>query len=353
MVIPAYKAEFFGVALDSLANQTDQQFRVYVCDDAGSPALQTIAAAYESHLDMVYHRFEQNLGGVSLVKHWRRSIELSSEPWVWLFSDDDIADKNCVSKFYETLTETGERYAVYRFNTLRIDSQGKVIRINPPHPHTEASPDYIYHILTNQRSSYVPEHIFKRAIYDQNHGFVEFPLAWCSDHATWATFGRDTGIRTIQGSHVRWRQSDNNITSLVDAGIARQKLEAVIQFCCWLRKSVESLFTVSQGSIVSIDCLRETMAKWALGQWKLYAPACERGVLERICHGFVEEAGSANAVLWSILNDHAYAEQIMRYPYVATLPRVITAGYPGVSVLLEKFLCLAAVISGKFRAPKR
>jgi hypothetical protein len=51
----------------------------------------------------VYHRFEQNLGGISLVQQWERCIALSGRRTVDNdFGDDDVLGKNVVKSFYET-----------------------------------------------------------------------------------------------------------------------------------------------------------------------------------------------------------------------------------------------------------
>ena len=90
IIIPAYKACFFREVLDSIVRQSNRDFTVYIGDDASPDDLESIVSDYKDKLDIFYFRFEQNWGGRDLVAHWERCIELSDEPLVWLFSDDDL-----------------------------------------------------------------------------------------------------------------------------------------------------------------------------------------------------------------------------------------------------------------------
>ena len=90
IIIPAYKARFLRETLDSILKQNSSEFIVYVGDDASPENIEGLVHDYDEKLDIVYHRFSTNLGGVDLPGQWDRCIALFNEPLVWLFSDDDI-----------------------------------------------------------------------------------------------------------------------------------------------------------------------------------------------------------------------------------------------------------------------
>ena len=115
IIIPAFKGIYLRDALNSLASQQDKRFRVYVGDDASPEDLRSICGNYKDCLDLHYHRFEHNLGGSALAKHWNRCIALSNEQWLWLFSDDDIADASCSTAFRQALEFTNASFDVYHF----------------------------------------------------------------------------------------------------------------------------------------------------------------------------------------------------------------------------------------------
>ena len=62
IIIPAYKSRFLQQTLASIAAQTDKAFTVYIGDDASPHDLKNIVCLYQDKLDIVYHRFEDELG---------------------------------------------------------------------------------------------------------------------------------------------------------------------------------------------------------------------------------------------------------------------------------------------------
>ena len=110
IVIPAYKSVFLREVLDSVVSQTRREFRLYIGDDASPEDLADIVREFSGILPINYHRFEKNLGRTSLMNHWERCIRMSRESWVWLFSDNDLMEPNCVEKFFEELQLTQGRH---------------------------------------------------------------------------------------------------------------------------------------------------------------------------------------------------------------------------------------------------
>lgn len=270
IVIPAYKAEFLSEALASLVAQSDQRFRVYLGDDASPGPIKEICDRYRQELDLCYHLFPENLGGTSLVDQWHRCIRLSTEPYVWLFSDDDVMEPDCVEAFYATLELTEGKFDLYRFNTLNIDDRGQVISICPPHPPRESGIEFAYHRLCRNRSSFVSEYIFSRRVFDENGGLVKFPLAWCSDDASWISFAGKPGIATIEGPKVYWRNSPINISS-VSPATRRKKIEACGLFLQWLdnRHAPEA---VAEELKIELRIYAECQQRWLYRQLVTQAP---------------------------------------------------------------------------------
>jgi glycosyltransferase involved in cell wall biosynthesis len=269
IVMPAFKGQFLAKALDSLAAQTDRNFRVYIGDDCSPEDLEQICRRYETVLDLRYCRFEQNLGRISLADQWNRCVELSTEPWIWLFADDDIMERESVERFYRVLDETRGAYDVYRFNTLTIDGAGQVCKINRPHPEHESALEFAYHRLRGNRDSYASEYIFSRIIFDKCGGMVRYPLAWCADDASWIRFSAEKGIKTIGGTCIHWRRSGLNITA-VKGDTIPEKLKAAAIFL----NDLDHQFSAEDFAKSRIPRLlfEEARQDWFLGQIQSMAP---------------------------------------------------------------------------------
>ena len=269
IVIPAYKARFLRQALESIAQQTDKRFTVYVGDDASPDNIKEICDDFMDRFDLMYTRFDENLGHKSLVAQWNRCIDISSEPWIWVFCDDDIMEPECVDMFYETIEHEKAKFQVLRFNTLTIDDDSQIIAINPPHPLTESGGQFIYHRLRYERASYVSEYIFSRKSYLKNEGIIDFPMAYCSDDASWIAFSEESGILTIQGANVYWRRSSENICPS-GAKYQAERIEAAFLFINWLNDVIKSSGTGHQH--ITREIIRELSKSWFLRQVRGVAP---------------------------------------------------------------------------------
>jgi glycosyltransferase involved in cell wall biosynthesis len=233
IVIPAYKSAFLREVLESIAAQSCRNFRVYVGDDASPENISDIVDKFSEKLPLRYHRFPENFGSISLSEHWRRCIALSHEPWVWLFSDDDLMEEGCVEAFYRELQLTSGRHELYRFNTCSINGQGRLVSENVPHPQNESGPDFLMCRLRGGRTSTVQELIFSRSAWESVEGFPDFPLGWASDDAFIAKLGSRKPIRVMPGPRLKWRLSGKNISTDNSFAMALQKLQACRKFVEW------------------------------------------------------------------------------------------------------------------------
>lgn len=234
IVIPAYKATFLSVALESIAAQTCKDFTLYIGDDSSPNQLEDIVNQYKNKVNLVYKRFESNLGGTDLVAQWERCIAMTQgEPYIWLFSDDDVMEPRCVEVFYKHLELTEEKYDLYHFNVRIINDKGEVTRTHQSYPQALQNFEYYKGKMKAKYVSLVVENIFSRSVYERHGGFKNFDLAWGSDTATWVLFSERTGFYTMDGAYVQWRSSDENITPNNSSSIVVRKVNALLDFFEW------------------------------------------------------------------------------------------------------------------------
>jgi len=259
IVIPAYKSCFLEKTLASLANQTNKDFKIYVGDDHSPEDIRAICEKFKDLIPMLYHRFDENMGGIDLVGQWERCVSLSKdEEWIWLFSDDDIADKNCVAAFYDTLAITNYKHEVYRFNTIVIDANDNELSTSPESPFIENQAQLCLHILLSKRGNSMPDHIFKRSKYETTGGFVNFAFGQSADWATSMLFASPHGLVTIPNAKVKWRYSSENLSALASTK-KNEMIEGYFSFINWLHthiinpeKSIILRNSLKEASLVNI-----------------------------------------------------------------------------------------------------
>jgi len=234
IIIPAYKATFLPAALDSIAAQTCKDFTLYVGDDCSPEPIGCIIEQYKDKVNLVYQRFDTNLGGKDLVAQWERCIAMSrEEPYIWLFSDDDVMEPNCVEELLRQIEKTEGYYDVYHFNVDIINESGAFKRRKQDYPSVLSAYDFYRGKNSGRLSAFVVENVFTRNVYEQMGGFMKYDLAWGSDVASWIVFSGSKGMCTVPLARVGWRQSSQNITPDYSPQIAERKLKAQMALLNW------------------------------------------------------------------------------------------------------------------------
>lgn len=213
IVIPYYKLTFFEKTLKSLANQTDKRFKVYIGDDASPENPIGLLEKYKGKFDFIYHRFENNLGGISLTQQWDRCIALSgNENWIMILGDDDMLGANVVEFFYQNLKVIKvNRSSVIRFATQVIDGEGKAISAIFEQPKLEKATDAFWRRFKGKTRSSLSEYVFSRVSYAK-FGFQNYPLAWHSDDMAWLEFSEKQLIFCVNNAIVDIRVSSESIS---------------------------------------------------------------------------------------------------------------------------------------------
>lgn len=236
IIIPAYKRRFLSRTLDSIAAQSCQDFTLYIGDDASPEDLYSIVQPFEGKLSLRYHHFDENLGGKDLVAHWERCLRMTqNEQWVLLFSDDDTMPPDAVERFYAKMEVfPGKKF--FRFPLSRIDENDGVEYPGDGLPNgIQSAEGMLLDYFEGKRPSAACEYVFARELFEQE-AMIHFPLAWCSDVATWYRYASlSDGVVNIPGAPVCWRNvSNSNISNT--SGLQGRKMRALIEFMCWLGK---------------------------------------------------------------------------------------------------------------------
>jgi hypothetical protein len=241
IVIPYYKLTFFEETLQSLSNQTDKRFKVYIGDDSSPESPDDLLDKYQGKFDFVYKRFNENLGGTSLTQQWDRCIALSGdEEWLMILGDDDVLGENVVEEFYENFEEIKkEDISVVRFATYKIDELGQFISGIYENPQLENSIDFLFRKTRSSLSEYV---FRKKEVL--KIGFSDFPLGWLSDVLAVFEFSNFNNIYSINESIVYIRISNLSISGNEDN--TKLKSKANFEYYYYLLLIKEQHFTEIQ-----------------------------------------------------------------------------------------------------------
>lgn len=214
VVIPYFKKIYFEETLKSLAHQTNKNFNVYIGDDASPEDPLEIINRYQNRFQLYYHRFENNVGKVSLVEQWERCVSLiHDEEWIMILGDDDYLDETVIESWFSQQHLFLEKSYVIRFASKIVnENTGKISDVYL-HPQWENAADSFFRRFKWLTRSSLSEYIFSRSKLIE-FGFQSFPLAWHTDNYCWLDFSCDKPIYSINDSIVYIRVSGESISGM-------------------------------------------------------------------------------------------------------------------------------------------
>ncbi|OCB70586.1 hypothetical protein B0A79_13575 [Flavobacterium piscis] len=249
IIIPYYKLEFFEATLESLKNQTDKRFKVYIGNDSSPEDPKPLLNKFKDTFEYSYHFFDSNLGGTSLVRQWQRCIALiDSEEWIMILGDDDVLSDNVVELFHKNQQEIKNQNSnVVRFSTKVINEKHEVISVKFDHPILENGQDFLTRKFSKKTRSSLSEYLFKKEIVEQKK-FKDLPLAWHSDDLAVLEFSTPNFIYSINAASLFIRVSNLSITG--DSSSNDRKNGATFEFVEILFTGYNSLFTKLQKKVI-------------------------------------------------------------------------------------------------------
>ena len=220
VLMPAYKAEFFKEAIDSVLNQTYKDFELIIVDDCSPENLKNIVGLF-CDKRIHYIRNDKNIGAVDLVDNWNKCLSYASGDYVICMGDDDKLVKTCLED-YVYLVKRFPSLNVYHTRTLIIDENSSVWQIQEDRPEFESGFSLWWHRWNGRGRQYIGDFLYKREYLLAEGGFFKLPLAWASDDITAVRAALKTGIANTSRPGFCYR--DNRLTI---SNSASERLKAV------------------------------------------------------------------------------------------------------------------------------
>ena len=93
VIIPNYNhAPFLNQRINSVLNQTFQDFEVIILDDCSTDDSRKVIKEYKNHPKISHIIFNETNSG-SPFKQWEKGISLAQGEWIWIAESDDWCDR--------------------------------------------------------------------------------------------------------------------------------------------------------------------------------------------------------------------------------------------------------------------
>lgn len=250
IIIPYYKITFFEDCLNSLVNQTNKNFNVYIGNDNSPNDPKELIEKYSDQLQINYKKFDDNLGKDNLVLQWDRCINMSKqEEWIMILGDDDTLAPNVIEEFYKTTQGTEEKIELIRLASKLIDEKGETISKVYYNPELELAKDFFIRCQNGEARCSLTEHFFTRRCYDK-HGFKNFPVAFGSDNVAWLEFSEMGNVMGINNAIANIRISSENLSSIKDRKLGFKRVEGYYKYYRYIIENLGSYFSVEEKEFI-------------------------------------------------------------------------------------------------------
>ncbi len=218
VIIPNYNhAPYLKERIDSVLNQTYQDFEVIILDDCSPDNSADIIESYrdKEHVTHIIIN-EKNSGNTFL--QWAKGITLAKGEYIWVAESDDVAEPQLLEILIGEMEQHPQSVVAYGHSQM-IDSQGQPLDYSW-HPHGSNGKTYVYDGLWYLRHKMlVHNHIynasmavFRKSVFDKIPTDYQH-YRYCGDWLFWSyvcTFGQVIELCRIVN---RYRQHQEKVTN--------------------------------------------------------------------------------------------------------------------------------------------
>lgn len=236
-IMPAYKKRFLREAIASILAQTFRDFELVVVDDCSPEDLKEVVDEFHDER-VAYHRNDENIGGRDLVLAWSHAMSYARGEWCVLASDDDVWLPQCLERLMR-LVDKYPTCDLFHARCAYIDANGRWNDIAPGRLELESQIQMSYQRSVLRARQQAPDFMFRLSAWRRVGGFVNFPLAWYSDDASWMVLAKNGCAHTAEVSFL-FRESGINLSSSHDA-LLSAKIDAGFAFFDWMKEFSKTL----------------------------------------------------------------------------------------------------------------
>lgn len=126
VIIPNFNhAKYLIQRIESILNQTYQDFELIILDDCSTDSSKEVIASYESHPRVSHVIYGKENSG-SPFKQWKKGIDISKGTYIWLAESDDWCEPTLLETLVEGI-EKDEECVISYCQSCCVNDQDKVI----------------------------------------------------------------------------------------------------------------------------------------------------------------------------------------------------------------------------------
>jgi glycosyltransferase involved in cell wall biosynthesis len=211
VIIPNYNhAQFLEQRLESVLNQTYQDFEVIILDDYSTDNSHDIIERYRniSKVSQIVYN-ETNSG--STFKQWQKGIDLAKGDWIWIAESDDWCEHN----FLDVVLPHNDNEIVLSFCGSLMYKNNSIIS----YPYMKNLNEIIEgitfcrnHLVSNNSIQNASMCVFKKSSVNSISNALDFKL--CGDWIIWIDIALSGKVKVSGRVLNYFRKHDNDVSSV-------------------------------------------------------------------------------------------------------------------------------------------
>lgn len=206
VIVPNYNhARFLRQRIDTILDQTFQDFELILLDDCSTDDSRSILSSYASDPRVRLDFNERNSG--SAFKQWNRGVRMARGKYIWIAESDDYADGRLLERLVPLL-DADPQLAYAYCRSLRVLADGSLggfaeshmWRLDPKRWNADFLADgreeCRNYLLCHNPVANAGSAVFRRAVYEQV-GWADESMRLCSDWKLWAAMALSGRIAYI------------------------------------------------------------------------------------------------------------------------------------------------------------
>lgn len=215
VIVPNYNhALFLKQRIESILNQTYQDFELILLDDCSTDRSRDIMEDYRSNPHVSHIIYGEDNSG-SAFQQWNKGISLAKGDWIWVSESDDYAEPTFLERMINEVAKVPDCTLAYAA-TWWVDEKGNKLWETPDSDRINIydGQDFIRKKLAVCNSiANVSECIFRRKCYrpEESHRYEKMRL--CGDWFFYVLLAEQGHVVEVEEPLSYYRQHSSNISS--------------------------------------------------------------------------------------------------------------------------------------------
>ena len=217
IIVPNYNhASYLNQRIDSILNQTYQDFELILLDDCSADNSREVLNSYKDNSKVTRFIFNDENSGSTFCQ-WNKGIELAQGEYIWIAESDDWAEKDFLETVMTEIEKNNQIGLVFSGSKL-IDSTGRISFSNTI---GNTSDTILYNgvqfikqkLSTSNIIWNASMMVFKKSLYPQKEKSLFINMKYCGDWFFYVLMASQTDVLEIKKTLNNFRIHEQNVST--------------------------------------------------------------------------------------------------------------------------------------------